>query len=137
MTPEEVAALRARHVCVQEPDNDHFYCDPDDCNRAGEGSLVPVCATFGESWPCDATVALAALADAQARADAAEQQSARILASNGEWSRANADLQRRLDAVRALHVSDGSDTDWCLGCSYSYPCATVDALDGTAPEVTP
>lgn len=53
-----VAELRALHKPEGVPDSGHFYCDPDDCNRAGEGVMVARCVTCETVWPCDTAAVL-------------------------------------------------------------------------------
>ena len=49
-------ALRARiealHRPVDRPTSEHWACDPDECNRAGEGELVSSCWECNGDWPC-------------------------------------------------------------------------------------
>jgi len=55
---ERVAAVLALHEPEDVPSSEHYYCDPDDCNRAGEGVLVARCQTCELVHPCPTRVAI-------------------------------------------------------------------------------
>lgn len=47
-----VADLRVVHQPEDVPESQHYYCDPDDCDRAGEGALVARCKVCETVYPC-------------------------------------------------------------------------------------
>jgi hypothetical protein len=53
-----IEAVEKLHPKVQRGSGDHYYCDPDECDRAGEGSLIDVCGECRQLWPCTTVAAL-------------------------------------------------------------------------------
>lgn len=54
------AGVQALHKPVEVPVSEHYYCDPQECDRAGEDDeMRKVCDADGDDWPC-ATFALLA-----------------------------------------------------------------------------
>lgn len=45
-------AVLTLHEPEDVPESQHYFCDPDDCNRAGEGALVARCKTCELVHPC-------------------------------------------------------------------------------------
>jgi hypothetical protein len=48
-TVERVTAL---HKTSERPTSMHYYCDPHECDQAGEGELQPQCDECGQWAPC-------------------------------------------------------------------------------------
>ena len=42
-----------------------------------------------------------------------------------------------IERVRELHVQETPITEFCKECSYTYPCPTIQALDGEIGSVEP
>jgi hypothetical protein len=53
-----VEAVEKLHPKGQRASNGHFYCDPHDCDWAGEGELEDVCDKCRTLWPCPTIAAL-------------------------------------------------------------------------------
>lgn len=51
-------AVMALHVPEPVPTSQHFYCEPGECDRAGEGELLDRCEVCETVYPCE-TVRLA------------------------------------------------------------------------------
>ena len=49
---EALARALAEHEPEDVPESQHYYCDPDECDRAGEGVLVARCKTCRTVHPC-------------------------------------------------------------------------------------
>lgn len=59
--PKALAALDAvlaMHAPSKEPTSGHYYCDSDECDRAGEGELRDACQHCGHWFPCPTTAAI-------------------------------------------------------------------------------
>lgn len=44
--------IRTLHVEGSRPDSEHYYCEPSECDRAGEGELRPYCQECWTWYPC-------------------------------------------------------------------------------------
>lgn len=58
-----------------------------------------------------------------------------VLAAEVEMPPAS-ELQRRLDAVLALHAANGDDGLMCVACGRAWPCLTVHAARGRPSAAT-
>ena len=59
--PKALAALDAvlaMHAPSKEPTSGHYYCDSDECDRAGEGELRDACQHCGHWFPCPTIAAI-------------------------------------------------------------------------------
>lgn len=53
-----VERVRAVHKPTPGPPSQHYYCEPEECDRAGEGDLCDECDDCGRWWPCPTIAAL-------------------------------------------------------------------------------
>jgi hypothetical protein len=48
----KVERVRAVHVVDARPTSEHYYCEPSDCDQAGDGELRAHCDECRQWWPC-------------------------------------------------------------------------------------
>ena len=53
---EQVLAL---HPAGEHPTSSHYYCEPCECDQAGDGELRAHCDECREWWPCPTVKAIA------------------------------------------------------------------------------
>ena len=60
--PAALAALEqvlALHPAGEHPTSSHYYCEPYECDQAGDGELLAHCDVCREWWPCSTVTAIA------------------------------------------------------------------------------
>ena len=60
--PAALAALEqvlALHPAGEHPTSSHYYCEPYECDQAGDGELLVHCDVCREWWPCSTVTAIA------------------------------------------------------------------------------
>lgn len=53
-----IARVRALHVSVEQPESEHYYCEPEECDQAGVGGMETVCDVCERLYPCPTIRAL-------------------------------------------------------------------------------
>lgn len=64
-----IARVRALHVSVEQPESEHYYCEPEECDQAGVGGMETVCDVCERLYPCPTIRALDVRHDPSATTD--------------------------------------------------------------------